>query len=113
MFAIYTCFEALLWPVLRWIPLYKLTKIGATLWMVAPQYNGATFVYHKYAKPALYIVIEKSRQIPQLEPYLKDFSTTSKAVKDATKKVENVVTEAEEKLQEQANSYAPMKSHAQ
>lgn len=116
VFAVYTSVEALSWPVLRWIPMYGIMKIGVTVWMVIPQYQGATFVYRTYIRPALYTIVEKAKQVPQLEPYVRDFNSSgTRAMRDVAKKAEDVVKMTEPKPQPTLpeDPFAPLKTHSQ
>ena len=67
----YQLVEKFLWIILAWVPLYSIAKIGLLGWLVAPQTQGATFVYTTYARPALFAVADKARTVPQLEPYVR------------------------------------------
>ena len=68
-------------------------------------------MYSTYVRPLLLELTDKAKDIPALEPYVRDFSrSVQKAVKKAA------VAKATEKVQvpEAAeDTYAPLKAHAQ
>lgn len=111
VFAVYGMVEKFTWVVLRWIPLYSLMKLAFLAWLVVPQYRGASFVYSTYVRPLLLALADKAKDIPAMEPYVRDFS---RSVQQAVKKAEVGVTQITEKVQEAAeDTYAPLKAHAQ
>ncbi len=69
-------------------------------WLVAPQTKGATMIYQQYARPILFALVEKTREIPALEPYTRSIGSAQ-----PTKKSEGAVTDVKE-------SFAPLKAHA-
>eukprot|EP00887_Chlorella_sp_A99_P000597 scaffold17.g597.t1 len=64
--------EKVAWPVLMWIPLYSLFRIAALAWLALPQFQGAKLAYQAI-RPFLFVAMEKSREIPALEPYLRSY----------------------------------------
>lgn len=61
------------------IPLYGLIKLAALFWLVAPKFQGAKFAYTTYMRPAGLAAIAKAKTIPQIEPYVKDFTPATGA----------------------------------
>lgn len=79
-------------------------------WLVMPQFEGAAFVYLTYAKPLLYAVVDFAREVPALEPYVKDFAAV---VPRLEKKEEASRSAPEPTSQTDATSFEPLKAHAQ
>jgi len=71
-------------------------------WLVAPQTRGAALVYQTYARPTMFALVDKARDIPALEPYTRDIGSH---ISKIAKKTEGAVTDATE-------SFAPTKAHA-
>lgn len=118
VYAVFNLVQTLLWPVLIWIPLYSLAKVGALAWLVLPQFLGATFVYHNYVRPFLLAVAEKLKENPKLEPYVRDFvkplegkaKDIKKQLDVAANKAQDAYVNAQERSQEE---FQPLKAHAQ
>jgi hypothetical protein len=100
-------------------PLYNLVKVGVLAWLVLPQFEGAAFVYLTYAKPLLYAIVDFAREVPALEPYVKDFAAVVPHL-EKKKKATPAPAPAPEPApapapttQTDATSFAPLKAHAQ
>lgn len=112
--------EKLLWPVLMWIPLYSIVRVAVVAWLALPQTQGAKLVYC-FLRPFLFAAVDKTRQVPVLEPYLRSYQTAfSKAnkefaqlEKEAIAKVSETIEKAETELAASDAEPAYMKSHAQ
>ncbi|KAG7670589.1 hypothetical protein Ndes2526B_g00364 [Nannochloris sp. 'desiccata'] len=102
VYALYQFAEKFLWIILAWIPLYRIARIALMAWLVAPQTRGAALVYQTYARPILFALVDKARDIPALEPYTRDIGSP---ISQVAKKAEGAVTDAKE-------SFAPLKAHA-
>lgn len=83
------------------MPPYGLAKLALLAWLALPQFRGAAFVYATYARPLLLALAEKAKEVPQLEPFFRDFAAS----------VEKGAAKAAAAGAEEA--YAPLKTHAQ
>ncbi|KDD76629.1 hypothetical protein H632_c156p2 [Helicosporidium sp. ATCC 50920] len=73
--------ETVCWPVLEWVPLFKLGRLGLLLWLSHPQFSGATFVYDRAVRPFLLIAAERASAVPAIKPYVNDFLQLEKQKK--------------------------------
>ena len=54
VYGFFTVVEYWSTTILYWLPFYFLIKTVFLLWLVLPQFNGASVVYHKAIRPATY-----------------------------------------------------------
>jgi len=66
------------------VPLYYEAKVGFTLWLQLPQFNGAAFLYTSFVEPLL---TEKEQTIDEV------IANSGKIVKEQSSKVISSVTE--------------------
>ena len=80
------------------MPLYGVAKAAALAWLTLPQFRGAAFVYSTYVRPILFALVDKAKEIPAVEPYVRDFSTTGapQAASQLLKKAEHAVANAQQ-----------------
>ncbi|KAL3716699.1 hypothetical protein ACJRO7_008311 [Eucalyptus globulus] len=50
LYSFLTLMEMLLQPLLQWIPIWYDAKLLLVLWLVAPNYKGAAFLYDKIVR---------------------------------------------------------------
>jgi len=105
------------------VPLYGLLKIAGLAWLTMPQFQGAKFVYTTYARPFLSAVVEKAKEIPSLEPYVRDIPSGGRPA--ILKKAEDALDDAASALAPKPvttektgvapleETFAPLKAHAQ
>eukprot|EP00891_Asterochloris_glomerata_P006917 jgi/Astpho2/6917/Aster-01784 len=70
LYAILQMLESALWPVLKWIPLYKELKVGIIMWLVLPQTKGAAWLYEAVLRPAMHQLRIQMQKVPALERLL-------------------------------------------
>ncbi|EIE26098.1 hypothetical protein COCSUDRAFT_46490 [Coccomyxa subellipsoidea C-169] len=61
--------ETLLWPVLKWVPLYAEAKAILLAWLVLPHFKGATWVYETIIGPGSTKLRAELHKIPALERF--------------------------------------------
>lgn len=67
-FAIVEVVEETVWPILQWVkPVWDLTKLLLTAWLVLPQFKGSTWVYESLVRPALHTLRVEIKKFPALE----------------------------------------------
>lgn len=79
VYSVYNFIETLLWVILAWIPLYGLVKVLALVWLVAPQFQGATYLYNAFIGDGLEMCADYLATVPALEDYVKPFTSAKKA----------------------------------
>jgi hypothetical protein len=52
--------------------------VGALAWLALPQTRGASLLYESFVRPFLLVAVEKARELPALEPYVRDFMPVAK-----------------------------------
>jgi len=62
------------------IPLYGLLKVGFLVWLAAPQFSGAEFLYNAFIADALDVGAEYLSTVPALEEYVKPFLHAKKVM---------------------------------
>jgi len=67
--------ETLLWPVLKWIPLYGEAKAVLLAWLVLPHFKGATWVYEAVVGPTLTKLQAEIHKVPAIERLLNNEDT--------------------------------------
>ncbi|BDA44383.1 probable HVA22-like protein e at N-terminal half [Coccomyxa sp. Obi] len=73
--------ETLLWPALKWVPLYGEAKAMLLAWLVLPQFKGATWVYETIIGPGTAKLRTELQKIPALERMLnQEDAATSQAL---------------------------------
>jgi len=65
--------EALMWPVLMWVPLYSVMKCGVISWLVMPRFCGARLLYTVFVRKGLYMAAETLKEVPAFEDVVKAF----------------------------------------
>ncbi|KAI3431684.1 hypothetical protein D9Q98_004730 [Chlorella vulgaris] len=123
--------ETVAWSFLIWVPFYRLIRIAALAWLVAPQTRGATYVYTEFVRPFLLVAVAKACEVPSLEPYFRDFASTKPLSSPAATSAKNfdtlkreagqAVEDTFEKVTQSASAeeddhraaYQPLKAHAQ
>ncbi|CAL5218451.1 g132 [Coccomyxa viridis] len=60
-------FETLLWPALKWLPLYGELKAILLAWLVLPHTKGATYLYENFVGPGFHKVKAEARKVPALQ----------------------------------------------
>jgi receptor expression-enhancing protein 5/6 len=59
--------ETVLWPALKWMPLYGEAKAMLLAWLVLPQFKGATWVYETIIGPGTARLRTELQKVPALE----------------------------------------------
>jgi len=62
--------ETVMWPVLKWIPLYGEAKAVLLAWLVLPHFKGATWVYEAVVRPTLTTLQTEIQKVPAFERML-------------------------------------------
>lgn len=112
-YAVLLSLEQVAWPFLVWIPFYRLVRVVALAWLALPQTRGASLLYESFVRPFLLVAVEKARELPALEPYVRDFMPVAKRKIEATfekAKQQAAASGAEE--EEEERPYQPLKAHA-
>ena len=74
-FATFITVEKTVWFILAWIPLYRVMRVGLFAWLALPQFKGAELLYTRFVRPFLLVAVKKAKEVPALEPYVRDFNS--------------------------------------